>query len=222
MSQAEAVSHCAACGQRKAVIDGIATRLGYPDTTVAWIAGAVLFAGTHERKGIGRMHVDAAELCRMLVADFDERDPVRIAVRLGDMGLASSRDIGRIVYALIEADQCQAGDNDRKDDFDAIFDRDTVDRYAAEVLGNRSRDWPVIAKQVAIFALVIAGLAIVEVGKRSQAFPSPVAIASSMFGIAWLLSLLRWPRPMRFGLPWNRLRRAGQRAMPGNAERMGK
>ena len=123
MSQAEAVSHCAACGQRKAVIDGIATRLGYPDTTVAWIAGAVLFAGTHERKGIGRMHVDAAELCRMLVADFDERDPARIAVRLGDMGLASSRDIGRIVYALIEADLCQAGENDRKDDFDAIFDR---------------------------------------------------------------------------------------------------
>lgn len=206
MPQAKAGSHGAACEQRKATLDDIAARLGYPIVTVRWIAGALLFVGRYERKGAGTGHVDAAELCRMLVADFDEREPARVVARLGDMGLNASRDIGRIVYALVDAGLCQADENDREEDFDAIFDRETADRYAADVLGKRPRDWPVIGKHVAIVVLLAAGLAVFEVGGRSpMAWPSAL-VASSLFGIAWLLWRLRWPRPMRFGVSRSRLR----------------
>ena len=206
MSQAKAGSLGTGCERRSATLDDIATRLGYPPATVTWIAGALFFVGRYERKGAGTGHVDAAELCRMLVADFDEREPAQVVARLGDMGLNSSRDIGRIVYALVDAELCQAGENDRELDFDAIFDRETADRYVADVVGKRPRDWPVIAKQVAIVALLVAGLAVVEIGGRNQAAWSSAFVASWLFGIAWLLWRLRWPRPMRFGLPWSRVR----------------
>lgn len=206
MSQAKAGSLGTACERRSATLDDIATRLGYPPATVMWIAGALFFVGKYERKGAGTGHVDAAELCRMLVADFDEREPAQVAARLGDMGLNSSRDIGRIVYALVDAELCQIGENDRELDFDAVFDRETADRYVADVLGKRPRDWPVIAKQTAIVALLVAGLAVVEIGGRNQAAWSSAFVASGLFGIAWLLWRLRWPWPMRFGLPWSRVR----------------
>jgi len=206
MPQANTVSRCAASDQRKAAIGDIATRLGYPNATVTWIAGALLFVGRYERKDAATTHVDAIELCRMLVADFDESDPARIAVLLSDMGLNSSRDIGRIVYALVDAGLCQAGEKDSENDFDAIFDRDTADRFATEVLAVRPFDWPVLAKQAVMGVLLIAGVAVVEVGRRNQWGSSSAFVAGSIFGISWLLWRLRWPRPMRFGLSWNRLR----------------
>jgi len=206
MPQAKAASQGTACEQLKATLDDIATRLGYPPATVAWIKGALAFVGRYERKDAGTRHVDAAELCRMLVADFDEREPARVAAWLRDMGLNSSRDIGRIVYALIDAGLCQAGENDSEDDFDAIFDRETADRYAADVLGKRPRDWPIIAKQIAIGVLLAAGLAVVEIFGHNQAAWPSAFVASSLFCIAWLLWRSHWPRPMRFGLSWSRLR----------------
>ncbi|MBA8888649.1 putative repeat protein (TIGR04138 family) [Dokdonella fugitiva] len=198
-------ARCDACLRREAAIDGVAARSGCPRDTVAWIAGAVTFVGAWQRKDATSAHVDAAELCRMLVADLPARTPREVRVQLEAMGLATSRDIGRVVYALIDAGLCTPDDRDREEHFAAIYDGATIEAYAAHVLATRPRDLPRIARNVATCVAGAAGALILAITRQPPTASIASASGAALLGIAWLLSRGR-PARMRFGLPWSTLR----------------
>ncbi|MEP7042907.1 MAG: hypothetical protein ABI843_07580 [Dokdonella sp.] len=196
---------CPNCAQRRARIESIAADTGFPVGTVAWVAGAVHFIGTWQRKGASKRHVDAAELCRMLIADFGERDPVRLRSTLESIGVRSSRDIGRIVYALVEAGLCEEAENDSEQDFADLFELDDLAGYLDRSGLRMARDWPVAIKRAIVLAVYLCGAALTIVGSQSAARAHWVWIGCALFTVGWAISALRYPRPQRFGIAWSTL-----------------
>lgn len=199
-------AHCDACTRRAAAIDAIAARTGHPHATVAWIAGAITFVGTWQRTDAANTHVDAAELCRMLVADLSAGTPRDARAELEAMGLPTSREIGRVVYALIDAGLCVADERDDERDFAAIYDAVTIETYAARVLDTRPRDVPVLVKHVIVCVLGVAGAVVLAASPGQPSASTWRTCGVAVLGLAWLA--WRWPRPaaMRFGLKWSTLR----------------
>ncbi|MGN6519145.1 MAG: hypothetical protein ACTHK2_06950 [Dokdonella sp.] len=197
-------ARCAACVRCEAAIDDIAARTGYPRDTVAWIHGAVSFVGTWRRKGATTHHVDAAEFCRMLVADLPARTAQQARVALEAMGLPASRDIGRIVYARVDAGLCVPDEGDSEEHFAAIYTPATIEAHAARVIAARPRDLPVRARQLLVCVLGIVGALFFA---RQSFVPANAAVGGALLGAAWWLSRWSRPTPMRFGLPWSTLHR---------------
>lgn len=198
-------SMCAACAARREKLEAIAAKTGFPFDTVNWVSGAMAFVGKYQRKGASTPHVSAAELCRMLVADLDERDPVRLSASLESIGIRSSRDIGRIVYALIEADLCHPDKDDSESDFASIFEQDEIESYLERAGLSRERDWPVTIKSAIVLLFYLAGASLAIAGTQAAANRNLLWIGSVLLTAGWAITKLRYPKPMRFGLPWSML-----------------
>ena len=200
-------SACPRCTERRACIESIAAACGVPVHTIEWISAALNFSGTYRRKGGATDDVDAAELCRMLLADFNEGDPARLRAALAASGIRSSRDIGRIVYAMVDAGLCAAGESDAQQDFDAIFEADDLAGYLDRSGLRRARDWPVAIKSALVMGCTLGGAALAIAGSQRVAWSQGLWIGSALLGAGWLLSIGYRPRPRRFGLAWSTLER---------------
>ena len=77
---------------------------------------------TIQRRGKGRKHVSGPELLEgyrdFAVAQFG----LLARAVLGEWGVASTDDVGEMVFALIEEDLLQKTADDRREDFHALFD----------------------------------------------------------------------------------------------------
>jgi len=99
--------------QRETAFHLLAAETGYPKETIAWIAGAVCI-GSHDSPDSATTHVSTPALCAMLVSDINSLHPGNLEGALRGSGIASSRDVGRIVFALVgkeivRPDVAQAG-----------------------------------------------------------------------------------------------------------------
>jgi uncharacterized repeat protein (TIGR04138 family) len=200
------------CATRAEKLAAIAERTGKPLATVRWISDALAFAGRYRRRDVAEFHVDAAELCRMLVADLGQRRPDALRDWLVSLGIQSSVDVGRIVYAMVDAGLCNASADDRESDFATIFHADDIERYFRDSGVFTARDWPATIKSAVVWAFYLGGLAILVLRSQLHSVPNSTAIGGTLIGVGWLLSKLRFPRPMRFGWPWStlELRRSGK------------
>lgn len=199
---------CTACAGRRADIEAAAADAGFPFATVDWVSGALTFAGSFVRKGAQTSHVDAAEICRRLVADLPGRNPAQLRSALDATGIRSSRDIGRIVYSLVAVGRCQTSASDSEDDFASIFGEDEIDAYVLHAASGRARDWPVVIKPWLVGALCAAGTGLVVAGAEARSDPGVIWFwaGSALLTAGWLLSSIWNPAPMRFGMPWSKLK----------------
>jgi hypothetical protein len=195
------------CAERDAQLAAIAERTGKPLATVQWISYALNFAGLYQRKGVPKRDVNATELCRMLIADIGERRPAALRDRLVSIGIHSSVDVGRIVYAMVDARLCNASGDDKESDFAAIFHADDVERYFRDSGVFATRDWPTTIKSMLVWTFYIGGLVLVVAGRQLHRNPEAAYIGSALIGVGWLVSKLRVPRRTRFGWPWSTLER---------------
>jgi uncharacterized repeat protein (TIGR04138 family) len=193
------------CAARVEQLAAIAERTGKPLATVRWISDALTFAGRYRRKDVAKLHVDAAELCRMLIADLGQRRPDALRDWLVSLGIQSSTDVGRIVYAMVDAGLCNASADDKESDFANIFHADDIEHYFRDSGAFAARDWPATIKSAVVWAFYIGGLAILVLRPQVHSGPNSTAIGGMLVGVGWLLSKLRFPRPARFGWAWSTL-----------------
>lgn len=191
--------------------EAVAERTGIPLATVIWISSALAFVGFWRRKQTTELHVNASGLCRMLIADLDERNPDALSDRLKQVGIQSSRDIGRVVYALIDTGLCTATDSDSESDFVDVFETDQIDRYLRQSGIHALRDWPILLKSAIVWSFYIGGLALLLARNERVIAHLPVWAGGLVFFFGWVLSRTRYPKPMRFGLPWSALERRTRR-----------
>jgi len=200
-------STCPRCMERAACIESVAASAGVPVATVQWIAGALNFIGSYQRKGAIGHHVDAAVFCRMLLADFGLRDAERLRAALQANGIRSSRDIGRVVYAMIDAGLCTPDENDSEEDFAGIFEADELDAYLDRSGLRHARDWPAATKRAVVLGCCIGGAIVCVAASQRAEWRQGIWLGSALLSAGWLLQ--RWLRtkPQRFGLPWSTLER---------------
>ena len=179
----------------------VAEETGYPPHTVAWISGAITFVTCYRRKGATTWHVSAAQLCRMLIADLKPRSPGHVRMMLEGLAIESSRDVGKIVYALIDVGGCTASESDSQADFDGVFERDRIAEFIQHTGLARQRDIPATLKALVVYTFYAIGalLIVMERGRNGYL----IGLAAVVAG--WLISKSRYGRPMRFGMPWSEL-----------------
>lgn len=196
---------------RAQLLDEVAVATGMPLETVRWIADAIRFTGAYRRRAFDTAGISAGELCRMLVADIDARDAAGIRMTLERLGISSSRDIGRIVYSLIDVDLCRQSDGDRQVDFDGVFETADIETYLRSSGVDHLRDVPMLLKSAVVWMFYLGGLGL-WVGRSLVSGRSvPVWFGGALIGIGWLVYRLPYPKPMRFGWPWSTL----ERRLPG-------
>ncbi|MEO7917813.1 MAG: hypothetical protein ABIR16_09230 [Dokdonella sp.] len=193
------------------VHEAVAERTGISLATVIWISSALAFSVLYRRKGKSDHHVDAVELCRMLVADLDEHDADALGDRLHQIGIHSSRDIGRVIYALIDTGFCTPTESDAESDFASVFEADQIDAYLRQTGIHNVRDWPMVLKSVIVWAFYLGGLALLLARNQRLMTHVPIWAGGLAFFLGWMLSRSRFPKRMRFGLPWSSLERRAQR-----------
>jgi uncharacterized repeat protein (TIGR04138 family) len=199
------IEHCTICAEREANLEAVAKKTGMPASTVKWISGALGFLGRYMRKGSVDHHADAAELCRMLVADIGERRAPALSLRLDSLGIRSSRDIGRVIHAMVEAGLCVQSERDGESDFASIFDTDDIGAYLKQSGLDELRDWPQLLKSVLVWIFYIGGSGLLVARYEGGLIGMPVGIAGALIFLGWVISITPYPRPMRFGRPWSSL-----------------
>lgn len=187
-----------------------------PLETVRWIADAICFTGAYCRRGSDTGQVDADELCRMLVADIDARGAQDIRITLERLGIASSRDIGGVVYALIDVDLCRQSDGDRREDFDGVFETTDIESYLRRSGIDRLRDVPMRIKSALVWMFYLAGVGVWVGCTLVRGGSAPAGLGGALVGVGWVVSRLPYPRPMRFGWPWSTLVRRQHRGDDSN------
>jgi uncharacterized repeat protein (TIGR04138 family) len=197
--------HCASCAEREANLETVAEKTGIPASTVRWISGALGFLGRYVRKGSADHHADASELCRMLVADIGERRAAALSLQLESLGIRSSRDIGRVVYAMVEAGLCVQSERDSESDFASIFDTDDIGAYLKQSGLDELRDWPQSLKSVLVWIFYLGGSGLLIARYEGGLIDMPVGIAGALIFLGWVISSTPYPKPMRFGRPWSTL-----------------
>jgi hypothetical protein len=200
-------STCPRCTERVVCIASVAASTGVPVATVEWIAGAFNFIALYQRKAAITHHVDAAELCRMLLADFGQRDPARLREALKAGGIRSSRDIGRIVYAMVGAGLCAADESDSEGDFAGLFESDDLAAYLDRNDLGDGRDWPVAIKRALVLGCCVGGAVVSIAASQRAEWAHGIWLGSALLGAGWLLYRWRGPRPRRFGMAWSTLER---------------
>jgi uncharacterized repeat protein (TIGR04138 family) len=208
MAESDAVSKVK-CAHLAKLAD-VAQKSGYPQPTVAWVSGAITFASCYRRKGAAPRHVSAAELCRMPIADLKPRAPGYVRMTLEGLGIQSSVDVGKIVYALIDAGLCASNENDSQRDFDGVFERDRIEDFIRGTGLDHQRDVPAMAKTLLTTVLYGAGAVLVICASRTldRRF---YWVGMVVWIAAWLISRSAYGRPMRFGIPWSELKRESAR-----------
>jgi uncharacterized repeat protein (TIGR04138 family) len=205
-----AADHKDACAayraERDAKLKVVAEKTGYPLRTIAWVCGAITFAAGYRRKDEATPHVSAAELCRMLIADLNPRSPAHVREMLESLGIGSSRDVGRIVYELIPVGLCMASESDSMHDFDAVFERETVQQFIIGTGLDRLRDTRAGLATAAVCALYLAAALCMTAGVQLSHQRYWYGLGLGFIAAGWLVSRSRFARRMRFGLPWHTLR----------------
>ena len=203
------------CG-RAQLLDEVAAATGMPLETARWIADAIRFTGAYRRRAFDTAGISAGELCRMLVADIDARDAAGIRMTLERLGIASSRDIGRIVYSLIDVDLCRQSDGDRREDFDGVFETTDIESYLRRSGIDRLRDTPMRLKSAFVWMFYLAGVGVWVGCALVRGGSAPAGLGGALVGVGWVVSRLPYPRPMRFGWPWSTLVRRQHRGNDTN------
>jgi uncharacterized repeat protein (TIGR04138 family) len=195
-------------------LEAVAADTGIALDTVRWINHALTFLGCYRRKGVLDHHVNAAEFCRMLIADISTRNPEQVRAVLEANGIASGRDVGRVVYALVGVGLCNQGEGDSESDFASIFERDDIEGYLQRSGVRAQRDWPMTIKSAVMWTFYSVGVALAVTRNELRWNHTPIWVASALILAGWLVSKIRYPRRMRFGLPWSTLepRRSLERA----------
>ncbi|MEO8672169.1 MAG: hypothetical protein ABI411_12705 [Tahibacter sp.] len=176
----------------------VAAATGYPRQTVAWVGAALSHGGTRTLATTGSRHFDARELCRILIADLMEIDRGSLRDALIHAGILSSRDIGRIVFALIEVDLATAGPGETEADFASIFETRAIDAFCARV-GLRRRTSLAALQRSFGSTCYIAGFSMVMLNYGGF-------VSQRTGWIGWMIGMLGFVtfyiptrRPARFG-----------------------
>ena len=93
---------------------------------VLFVSDAFSFACRHA--GLFKRHVGALQVC-LAVRDWSMsyfNDAAEAKELLAEWGIRSSEDVGRIIYALIEAGLARRSDDDSPDQFDGLFTLDNL------------------------------------------------------------------------------------------------
>jgi len=131
----------------------------------------------------------------------------RLRAALQANGIRSSRDIGRVVYAMIDAGLCTPDENDSEEDFAGIFEADELDAYLDRSGLRHARDWPAATKRAVVLGCCIGGAIVCVAASQRAEWRQGIWLGSALLSAGWLLQ--RWLRtkPQRFGLPWSTLER---------------
>jgi len=203
MAEREAVARYRA--ERDAKLATFAEACGHSRRAVGWVSDAITFISIYKRRDAATWHISAAELCRMLIADLEPRHPAHVRMTLEAMGIASSSDVGAIVYALIDAGCCAASESDSRGDFDGLFERDRIDAYiTATGLDRQPRDISATLKLWGILALYALGSALLLSSYRTHDRTWQY-VAYALLVTAWIVSKTRFGKKRRFGIPWSSL-----------------
>ena len=146
--------------QREATFYLIADETGFPKETIEWIAGAICM-GSHGAPDGSTNHVGARALCALLVSDINVLHPGNLEGALRGSGIASSRDVGRIVFALVGKEIVRPDESDAEADFSGVFDTERIDPFLAEAGITRIRyDLKKLKRRIS-WLLYAIGIAIV-------------------------------------------------------------
>lgn len=123
------------------------------------------------------------------------------------MGIRPSRDIGRVIYALIEVALCTPTEADSESDFAEIFEIDQIAEYLCRTRISQVRDWPTVFKCSIVWMFLLGGLALLFTRSQGLLSQAAVWLAGLVLFLGWMISTVRYPKPMRFGLPGSTLER---------------
>jgi uncharacterized repeat protein (TIGR04138 family) len=84
-------------------------------------------------------HLTGQELCRACRQYALEQYGYLSRMVLGSWGINSTSDFGEIVYNLIRIKQMRASRNDRREDFDKVFDFETAFEPSFETMSSQDR-----------------------------------------------------------------------------------
>ena len=106
--------------------------LGFTKDTIHWVYGGIGLLSSRKRQQNPKaesFHVSAGEVCAALLRDIRStfKEPIREV--LSDLGIESSKDVGRIVFGLVEKNLIKANDDDSIADFDGLFDQSNLDEF---------------------------------------------------------------------------------------------
>lgn len=104
--------------------------LGYQKDTIAWVMGCVVeISDRYTIDPENPKHITAHEVCKGLIQDLCTlyNDPTEKV--LLDLKIESSKDIGKIMYGLIEKELISQSENDAESDFSNIFLTANIDAF---------------------------------------------------------------------------------------------
>lgn len=114
----------------------LSDELGYHSNTIAWVHCAIKTLCQRKKKEIGDdqpLQITAEELCAALIKDVNQLYDEPIQKTLCDLKFSSSKDIGRIVFGLVDKTLITASPNDSISDYENIFSVDNLEVYLSEV-----------------------------------------------------------------------------------------
>jgi uncharacterized repeat protein (TIGR04138 family) len=175
--------------------------LGFTKNTIDWILFGIKTLSDRKQQqaqdGVS-YHISAKDICVALLRDVrcTCKDPVGVV--LTRLKIKSSKDIGLIVYGLIEKNLLNASEDDSINDFDDLFDESNLGEFLANHgigkspinFQERYRQLMWICYSVGTLIVLFAYLLIVE---------STIARYGWMLAMAgFLMQFYKPPEPKRF------------------------
>ena len=107
----------------------LAESLALPVNTIKWVYAGVLVLSarkTARADGEAPDRISAEEVCLALLRDIRSTSQGKVSVVLSEMGIQSSKDIGRITYGLVGKELLVEHGDDTVEEFDDIFTEATL------------------------------------------------------------------------------------------------
>ena len=108
--------------------------LGYTKHTINWVYGGIGLLSERKKQEVPEgesFHVSAVDVCTALLRDIRStcKEPIRDI--LSDLKIESSKDIGRIVYGLVDKKLINNSEDGSITEFDNLFDQSSLNEFLA-------------------------------------------------------------------------------------------
>ncbi len=116
--------------------------LSFRKETIAWVWGVVCRATEQAEAASDTQevtHVSALEICRALVGEANDTPGGSVEEILTEVGITNSKDVGQIVFGLIEKGLIHRRESEALSDFVGLFESADVSNFMSEAGIRRKR-----------------------------------------------------------------------------------
>lgn len=176
--------------------------LGYGKRTIEWVYFCIITLSDRltgaNGPGDSEKAVRASCVCAALIKDLLHLYDTPLEKKLTDLKIQSSKDIGKIVYGLVDKKLIMAEDGDSQDDFDDIFEAARISGFIKK--HKIDRVTPALFhlwKKVHNF-LYFGGALVVWLSYTGMISKNLAWIGFSIVMVPFLLQYIKLPQKKRF------------------------